>query len=334
MGSAKFTTLTGICAGMLCLICSPVPAGDSPVPAIDADAVTVSGVSSGGSMAHQVHVAYPEVFRGVGIVAGIPWNCAEGRLDLALGRCTGKEEGPLPVDRYLGAIAAASEAGTVGDPGLLKDDRVWLFHGAKDTLVPAKVADALAGVYAGLVSPDSVRRVDDVPAAHGFPTLDAGAACDVSETPWLGACDYDAAGELLKHLYDGLAEPGEADRQPDGAGNLHEIDLPGAGSAGMASRMYLFVPPSCPETGCRLHVAFHGCAQAASQIGTTFVDQAGYLPWARANGIVVAFPQAVVQPLNPLACWDWWGYTGPDYLERGGKQAKVVTDWVTGLARH
>lgn len=38
---------------------------------------------------------------------------------------------------------------------------------------------------------------------------------------------------------------------------------------------------------------------------------AGYLPWADANNIVVVFPQATSNLLNPKGCWDLWGYTGP-----------------------
>ncbi len=318
-------------AGSLLFLAGAASAGSDVIPDIDPAGVTISGISSGASMAHQIHVAYPELVHGIGVVAGIPWNCAEGRLDLALGRCTGKEEGALPVEGVPDAIRAAHAAGTAGDPSLLEDDPVWLFHGAKDALVPAKVADALAAVYSGLVPESLIARVDDIPAGHLFPTLDAGGACDAAATPWLGACDYDAAGALLGHLYDGLDTPSEADRSADGAGRLIEVELPGAGEAGLDEKAWLFVPESCPENGCRLHVALHGCAQAAAQVGTAFVEQAGYLPWARANGIVVAFPQAVAQPMNPLACWDWWGYTGADYLAREGAQPKVLAEWVRSL---
>ena len=37
---------------------------------IDATRITVSGISSGGSMATQLHIAYSTVFSGVGLVAG------------------------------------------------------------------------------------------------------------------------------------------------------------------------------------------------------------------------------------------------------------------------
>jgi len=37
---------------------------------VDRSKISVSGISSGGAMAPQMHVAYSSVFMGVGIVAG------------------------------------------------------------------------------------------------------------------------------------------------------------------------------------------------------------------------------------------------------------------------
>jgi hypothetical protein len=35
---------------------------------------------------------------------------------------------------------------------------------------------------------------------------------------------------------------------------------------------------------------------------------------------------------NPLACWDWWGYSGNDYLWRDSKQMSVLVSWIRQLA--
>jgi poly(3-hydroxybutyrate) depolymerase len=40
------------------------------------DLTTVSGISSGGYMAVQMHVVYSDMFKGAGIVAGGPFYCA------------------------------------------------------------------------------------------------------------------------------------------------------------------------------------------------------------------------------------------------------------------
>lgn len=57
--------------------------------------------------------------------------------------------------------------------------------------------------------------------------------------------------------------------------------------------------------GCALHVAFHGCEQTLGDIGSDFVENAGYNSWAEANNIIILYPQAKDNPLNPKGCWDW-----------------------------
>jgi poly(3-hydroxybutyrate) depolymerase len=99
---------------------------------------------------------------------------------------------------------------------------------------------------------------------------------------------------------------------------------------------YLYIPKACvnSDSACALHLVLHGCAQSADTIGTAFIEQSGYLEWADANDIVLAFPQvekSVVAPLNPHACWDWWGYTGDDYAYRSGPQMSVLVDWIWSL---
>ncbi|MGK2924080.1 MAG: PHB depolymerase family esterase, partial [Lysobacterales bacterium] len=114
---------------------------------------------------------------------------------------------------------------------------------------------------------------------------------------------------------------------------LLQVDLPGAAGAGLAETAYLFVPAGCSADGeaCALHLVLHGCAQSAAQVETAFIEQSGYLDWAAANDIVLAFPQVVPGPANPYACWDWWGYTGEAYLWREAPQMRVLVDWLQSL---
>lgn len=58
--------------------------------------------------------------------------------------------------------------------------------------------------------------------------------------------------------------------------------------------------------GCKLHVAFHGCEQTLADIGSDFVVSAGYNSWAEANNIIILYPQAADNLLNPKGCWDWY----------------------------
>jgi len=63
------------------------------------------------------------------------------------------------------------------------------------------------------------------------------------------------------------------------------------------------------------------------------VRRAGYLQVAEANRIVLLFPQIEpsMQPLNPMGCWDWWGYEGEQYATRDGQQVRAVRAMVTDL---
>jgi poly(3-hydroxybutyrate) depolymerase len=55
---------------------------------IDKTQTSVSGLSSGGFMAVQLHVGHSATFKkGAGIVAGGPFYCAEGSITNATGRC-------------------------------------------------------------------------------------------------------------------------------------------------------------------------------------------------------------------------------------------------------
>ena len=313
-------------------------AGAEPALNVDTSRITVSGLSAGGQMAHQLHVAYSDLFSGAAIIAGGPYGCAAGSVATAFARCMGTAGAGLPVDEFAAAIRAAAVEGRVADPAALANDPVWLFHGTLDTTVAAGVSDALAGLYAAFVPETNIRYVDDVPAAHNLPASGRGHACDASQPPFVGDCGYDAAGELLNHLYPGLQDPRGISGEAPG-GELLQVELPGAAGAGLTESAYLYVPGACRKQeeaagghGCALHLVLHGCAQSAEQVGTVFIEQSGYLPWAAANDIVLAFPQVAAGPANPYACWDWWGYTGAGYLDRDGAQMNLLADWIARLA--
>ncbi|MDX2417788.1 MAG: PHB depolymerase family esterase [Xanthomonadales bacterium] len=292
---------------------------------IDTDRVTVSGISAGGQMAHQLHISYSDIFSGAGIIASGPFGCADGSLATAMARCMGKTDGPMPVAELIDGINDAQEQSLVADTENLADDPVWIFHGTLDTTVAAEVNDATATLYEGFIPDAQIVYVNDFPAIHNFPARGQGSACTVMQPPFVGDCNYDAAGEILKHMYTGLEAPVA---EPEMA--LQTVTLPGATEAGLSDIAYLFVPPSCAEgeQACALHLVLHGCAQSAVTVGTDFIQQSGYLAWAEANDIILAFPQVVPGTLNPYACWDWWGYTDANYRWRNGKQMVVLTDWI------
>lgn len=316
---------------ILCIVLVTVctlQADPTPSLNIDPQEITVSGISAGGQMAHQLHISYPDQFSGAGIIAGGPFGCADGSLATAMARCIGKVDESLSVALLATEIRSAAGDGRVGDIAALADDPVWLFHGALDTAVAVELSDALEALYREFIPAGQIRYVKNVEAGHNFPTRGKGHACSASQPPFVGDCDYDAAGELLNHLYSGLRTPAS-----ESLAALTEVNLPGAAATGLSDSAYLYVPEACAEGGqtCAAHLVLHGCAQSTQQVGMEFIEQSGFLRWAQANNIVLAFPQVVSGPANPIACWDWWGYTGADYRWRKGAQMKVLVDWVRGM---
>ncbi|MBE9548337.1 MAG: hypothetical protein IMF09_02935 [Proteobacteria bacterium] len=295
---------------------------------VNPEKITVSGMSAGAQMAHQLHMAYPEVFSGAGLLAGGPFGCANGSLVTAMERCMGSVKAEMPVPEFIKNIRKASADGKLGDTGLLADDRVWIFHGALDTIVAPELGQASATIYTAFIQPEQVDYIDDVKAAHTFPTVDKGSDCDKTEAPFIGNCNYDAVGKLLQQLYGKLIPP--TDIEP---ANLIQVELPGGTDAGLLNSAYLYMPQVCKAKGqaCKMHLVLHGCGQSSAQIDKVFIQQSGYLPWAESNNIVLAFPQVTPAAVNPLACWDWWGYTGVDYRWRNGLQMQLLVEWLQQL---
>ena len=294
----------------------------------DTGRVTVSGISAGGYAAVQAHVALSGTISGAAAVAGGPYHCAEGSIMHALGRCisgSALEAAPL-----VEATRSAAGAGTIDPVESLSNDRVWLFHGKADSVVDAAVTEALRDFYASFLPQQAIALVDDIPATHGWPTQDQGVACGEMGGDYINACDYDAAGEMLQHLYGPLSQPIEA--RESGLQILDQASVVPKGGK-FADSGFAYVPQACVDkTGeCRLHLAFHGCRQGSEFIEDRFARMSGLNEWAESNRIIVLYPQVSKSMMNPQGCWDWWGYTGADYDQRSGKQiagiAALIEAW-------
>ena len=332
-------------------------AAAAPLPALSLEPgqTSVSGLSSGGYMAVQLHVAWSSVFRrGVAAVAAGPWNCAEGSLAHATGRCL-KRDSPIPVPALQAQALKASQEGLLDPLSNLQRSQVVLFSGTRDTAVRQAVTDDLRRFYEAFVPQAQIRYLNQVPAEHGFVTDDYGKPCGTRGLPYVQDCDVDLAGILLETLAGPLAprHPGPP------LGRFVEFNQWHYASEhiGLASRGYLYLPPGCepkvpdgptdgqpgedapggPQAGraaagapiCRLHVVLHGCGQSVEDIGDTYLRQTGYTRWADTNRIALLFPQTSRKALN--SCWDWWGYTGPRHATRQGPQVAAIVAMVQAL---
>lgn len=301
------------------------PAPDAPVFAIDRERISVSGISSGAYMAGQLHVAHSGVFGGAALLAGGPYNCARGELSRGLGPCL--KGGDIGVETLVEDARSRAADGSIDALDKLADDPVWVFHGAKDAIVGAGVPEAAARFYELAAGVEPVTVIDEVGATHGFPTLATGAGCDEFAAPFLNACGYDAAGELLAALH-GPLEPRVA-----ASGTLVTVAQPSG--AELLPEAFLYVPAACAAgENCGLHVALHGCNQSSEYIGDVFAAGAGYNEWAESNRLLVLYPQvakSAVMPLNPQGCWDWWGYTDANYATQNGPQVRAIMTIIEAL---
>jgi poly(3-hydroxybutyrate) depolymerase len=307
------------------LFCAQAFAADLPALHADIAAVTVSGVSSGASMAVQFHVAHSATVKGAGAIAGGPYYCAMGSLWAAYYNCLSPGIWtPLPsVEALAAATEAFAKGGRIDATQNLGGAPVWLFSGTRDSTVAPAVVAELKRFYERFGA--KAVLVADRPAGHAMVTQSAGNKdCGVTAPPYINDCDYDAAGELLRHLLGKLNAAAAKDSgrlllfsQPE---NSYDLSL--------ADNGYVYIPKDCESQRCRVHVAFHGCRQGAEEIGERFVREAGYNRWADTNRLIVLYPQARVRygwsVFNPRGCWDWWGYTGAGYATREGGQIRAV----------
>ncbi len=145
---------------------------DEPLPALGAlnGQASVVGVSSGGYMATQLAVAWPERFAGVGVVAAGPWGCSQGSLSMALNRCM-KTRGGLPNLEALEERRVRYQAdGLVGDQAPLARLRAFIWHGGVDEVVEPGLVELLAGQWRQwLAASDQLKFVRHQAAGHGWP---------------------------------------------------------------------------------------------------------------------------------------------------------------------
>jgi poly(3-hydroxybutyrate) depolymerase len=302
----------------------------APLPAllVDASQTTVSGLSSGGYMAVQMHVAYSATFHaGAGIVAGGPYYCAQDSLLTATGPCMAHDQA-IPVAALVATTKSWASAGSIDPVSNLANSKVYLYSGTQDlTVVPAVMAD-LKTYYASFVPAANIVYKKNLGSGHGMVTDDFGGSCATTASPYIDDCHFDLAGAILQQLYGPLG----ARNAGALSGDFVEFDqTPYVKGHGMADTGWLYVPAACSAgEKCRLHVAFHGCLQNSADLGVQFVRDTGYNRWADTNHIVVLYPQTSTAATN--GCWDWWGYDSASYAKKSGPQMAGVKAMVDRLS--
>mmetsp|Transcript_502 Transcript_502/g.538 ORF Transcript_502/g.538 Transcript_502/m.538 type:complete len:287 (+) Transcript_502:128-988(+) len=272
-------------------------------------------------MASQMHVAFSKDVIGAGIMSGGPYFCAMNHKLYAKFACT---TSPYLIDvkvlkRYTDHF---SKQGDIDDTINLKNSKVWIFGGTNDTMIDVGVAKKVKEFYLNYIPQENIVSLFDTPAAHGFITNHYGNQCGIYSWPYVNNCQIDAAGEILSLIYGSLTPKTQQNLQ-----NLVEFNQTAYGitNAGFADTGYKYIPANCKTKPCRIHMVLHGCAMSYDYLGSVFIANAGYNEWAESNDIIIIYPQAQRwTDINPHACWDGFGLSGPDYALKSGIQMSIL----------
>ena len=300
-----------------------------PALNIDTTQTTVSGLSAGGYMAVQLHVAYSATFKkGAGVVAGGPFYCAQGSVVTATGACMASPAG-IAVSSLVTNTNNWGSQGLIDPVANLQSSKLYLFSGTLDSAVKPGVMDALKTYYNSFVPAANVVYKKDIAAEHAMITDDYGSACSVKATPYINDCNFDVAGAILAQLYGGL-NPRNANALA--AGNFVQFNQSQFITGhGMATTGWAYVPAACTTgTQCRLHVVLHGCKQNETDVQQQYVKNTGYNRWGDTNNIVMLYPQTSTAATN--SCWDWWGYDSANYAKKSGPQMLAIKAMVDQMS--
>ncbi|MEC4720268.1 PHB depolymerase family esterase [Noviherbaspirillum sp. CPCC 100848] len=289
--------------------------------------VSVSGISSGGYMAAQMHFAYSKTIRkGAGIIAGGPVYCSQGSVTIATGPCMA-DTGSRNLSYLISTINTWSGNGYIDPTSNLSTSKVYLFSGTIDSTVKQPVMNDLKTMYANYVPAANVTYKNNIAAEHALATDDYGNDCSVNASPYINDCNFDTAGEILKWIY-GTLNAKNAGTLGGSFVNFNQRSFWGNGDPtnhGMANDGWAYVPANCAAgQACKLHVVFHGCKQNVATVGTQFYQRTGYNRWADTNNMIILYPQANATFANPNGCWDWWGYDDVNFPAKSGGQMVAV----------
>lgn len=326
-------------------------AENTPLPSLGADLAqtSVSGLGAGGFMAAQLAVAYSSRIVGVGVIGGGPFYCAgtyqSGSLiEIAQTTCM------TPFSSAVGANGAVSYQnarrfavdGRIDPTGNLQRQRVYAATGGLDDTVKSMVVEQVAEFYRLAGAPAaSIRYVFSRETGHGISTDNPDdPPCGATGMPYMNNCGFVQAHDVLRHLYP--ERTGAVDSSARGMLiRFDQSEFLNNPRSSMDDEAYVYVPDACRDGGCAVHVAFHGCRQGASEVGSRFYRGAGYNGFADANRLIVLYPQVHVSkgiPFNPRGCWDFWGYSNghqPDwtFATRQAPQMQAVMAMIERLGR-
>ncbi|KAK3106431.1 hypothetical protein FSP39_019772 [Pinctada imbricata] len=154
-------------------------------------------------MATQLHVIFSKHFMGAGIIAGVPFACSDGNLAGAT-KCmlTPALETVFTYERL---VSSGALFGNVDSASSMANDKIYIFAGTQDSVVNPGNGKNIAKFYSHFIHNNgNIKEVFNVRAEHSMPTENYGGSCDkLNSGSYLNNCGYNAAFELLNHIYGG-----------------------------------------------------------------------------------------------------------------------------------
>jgi len=335
-------------AAFVCALQGNALAEAPSLPALGADLsqTSASGISSGGFMTSQLNTAYSGSFVGAGIIAGGPFYCAgsiEGVsfIQNALTTCMvplGASNAPDAEVAFKKARQFADE-GKIDDVANLKKQRVYIFSGSSDNTVKTIVVDQTEKYYKLAGTPKSqIKYVKNINAGHSIVTdEEEDVACPVTEPPFINNCGFEQSHDILRHIYGDLQPPAAPENLSGRIVKFNQGEFVRGARTSMSDTAVAYIPKACETESCKVHIAIHGCLQGAKRLGDKYYTGTGYNELADTNKIIVLYPQVQIgKPMNPLGCWDFWGYSGedpnnPDFYTKDAPQMSAIMAMVKRL---
>jgi len=307
----------------------------------EAQNVTVSGQSAGGSMAMQHLFAFSQHVQGAAIAAGSPYGCGAFQRGHVHHGAT-CYYGGTNVQKTISYVHAHSNKGLIDDPNNLSSTPVIVFNGKDDWEVYTAVGKEIVQQLKAFVKPTKLDVQLDSKASHVW-SLDHG-SCRCGQCAWWGKglccdvnnCKYDLSGEMFRHFYGTLKPRVEARQNFSWISQEQYLPpkTPSWSDARIEKWAVLYLPTGCRQkpAACYVHVHYHGCIANKWTKRRQWINHLDLNEYGEANDIIILYPQAKGDRLTGKGCWNW-GFTKDDRLfdTRQSVQLKMVMNIVADL---
>lgn len=149
------------------------------LPLVDANqskiTITVSGASSGATMATQLHFAFSDEINGCAVLAGPPYYCAGGLLTAA--KCLSGPITSISVSSLERKLQSYEKDGSIDKLANIKDNPVYICTGKYDPVALPGIVKLNEKLYSSFGA--KIKTNYDMPATHGFATETFGGPCAV-----------------------------------------------------------------------------------------------------------------------------------------------------------